>query len=671
MRKGEREHLEELRSRIRRADYEYFVLDSPVLSDAKYDELFRELLEIEQKYPHVLTPDSPSQRVGHPVDETFQPVSHAVPLLSLGKGTSREEFNDFENRLRRHLGDYTDLLVYSCEPKFDGLAVELTYINRILTVASTRGDGMTGENVTANARTIRSVPLELPEGAPGILDVRGEVVLAKSALDRVNEARAKEELPLFANPRNAAAGSVRQLDPRVTSSRPLKFQSYGIGRSRGYTPDSQTDILEHLKDWGFLVHPETRRCEGADQVESYYDSILADREAADLEMDGIVIKVDSLSIQEDLGLLSRSPRWAIAWKFPAQERETLIEDILVQVGRTGVLTPVASLTPVRVGGVEIRRATLHNMQEIDRKGIRIGSTVVVRRAGDVIPEVVGLATGSAPGNTHPFKMPSRCPVCNTPVVQSEDAVATRCPNLTCPAQVRERAYHFASRGAFDIEGLGGKLVDLFLEHGLIKDPADLFGLTKEQLLPLPLMADKRADNLIAALRAARVRRLSQIVYALGIPNVGEHTAAVLATELGSIRHLMEATVDRLAKIHDVGPVVAAGIHSFFANPSTRDMIEKMKSFGVIFPEAARKPETLPLSGKTFVLTGTLARSSRDQIKSAIEDLGGRVTGSVSKKTTYIVSGDSPGSKLMKAKELGVAVLNEAEWEELRNHARES
>jgi DNA ligase (NAD+) len=667
----ERKRLAELKARIRRADYEYYVLDKPSLTDAEYDRLFDELVALEKEHPDWLTPDSPSQRVGYPIDETFNPVRHAISLLSLNKCTTREEFDEFEARCRRTLGGHKGTFAYVCEPKFDGLAVELTYENRVLSIGSTRGDGSTGENVTANLRTIRSIPLELPKAGPKLVDVRGEVVLGKKAFAEVNRAREKEGEELFANPRNAAAGSVRQLDPKVTASRPLQFYAYGVGRCESVRFKAQWAVVEQLKEWGFRLHTRAGRVEGADEVQRFYESVLAVRDGSDIEMDGIVVKIDDLGLQRELGELSRSPRWAIAWKFPPQEIATVMEDVGVQVGRTGVLTPVAYLKPVRVGGVEVRRATLHNIDEIRRKGLKIGDWVIVRRAGDVIPEVVKTIEERRTGLEREFEMPAKCPVCGTPVVRGEDAVAIRCPNIACPAQVRERTYHFVARGAMDVEGMGSKIVDQLLDAKIIEDAADIFRLRKEDLLPLELMADKRAQNIIDAIEAARHRPLNQVIMALGIPNVGEHLARVLGKEFGSIDALMNADRERLTKVREVGPIVAEGIATFFEARRVRDIIRKMREFGVEFPEASRQSGPQPLLGKTFVLTGALEKYSRDDAKARIEQLGGRVTGSVSKKTDYVVAGTDSGSKLDKARELGVRVLSESDWEELLRDAGKS
>jgi len=670
MSSSDKKRLETLRARIRQADYEYYILDRPTLADEEYDRLFDQLLAIEKAHPEWITGDSPSQRVGSPIDETFAPVRHAQPLLSLGKCTTPEEFAEFETRGRRHLGGYDEAFRYSCEPKFDGLAVELTYLDGVLDVGSTRGDGTTGENVTANLRTIRSIPLRLAGSPPPLVDVRGEVVLGKRAFAEVNRAREEADLDLFANPRNAAAGSVRQLDPTVTASRPLQFLAYGIGRLAGTPlPASQTEILSALRGWGFRIHEDVRSCTGAEEVREYYEDVLARRDRSDLEMDGIVAKVDLVKLQLELGELSRTPRWAIAWKFPPQETATVIEAIQVQVGRTGVLTPVAYLRPVQVGGVEVRRATLHNQEEIRRKDLKIGDHVIVRRAGDVIPEVVRVLKERRRGAQREFSMPDRCPVCSTPVVRDDEAVAVRCPNLACPAQVRERIYHFAARGAMDIEGLGIKMIDQLLEQRLITDPADLFKLEREDLLPLPLVGEKRAANIVSAIGLARKRPLARIIFALGIPNVGLHTAQILAAEFGSIDRLMAADLERLGEVREVGPVVASTVAQFFASPKTRAVIAKMRALGVEFPEARRGDGALPLAGKTFVLTGTLEGYTRQEAQEKIERQGGRVTGSVSSRTDYVVAGSEPGSKLVKARELGVTILDEPQFEEMMKHAR--
>jgi DNA ligase (NAD+) len=658
----EKKRLLELRSQIRRADYEYYVLDQPRLGDVEYDRLFDELLDIEARHPEWLTPDSPSQRIGHPIDSTFQPVRHAVPLLSLAKCTTREEFDAFEARSARQLGGQDGPFSYSCEPKFDGLAVELTYEDGLLTTGSTRGDGHTGENITANLRTLRSIPLTLPDKTPSPVDIRGEVVLGKTDFAKLNKARDAEGLELFANPRNAAAGSLRQLDPTITAQRPLMFFAYGVGRLNLSSLGHHSDILRQVKEWGFRVHEGFAMCTGPDEVEAYYRKWLEQRARSDWETDGIVIKLDSLHLQQELGSLSRTPRWAIAWKFPPEEMSTDIEDIVVQVGRTGVLTPVAHLRPVRVSGVEVRRATLHNATEVKRKDVKIGDTVIVRRAGDVIPEIVRTVPENRDGSERSFHMPRKCPVCRTAVVQDADAIAVRCPNMSCPAQLRERLAHFVGRGAMDIDGLGGKLVDLLLERELVADAGDLFALKREDLLELPLFADKRVDNLLAAIEDARHRPLNQIIVALGIPNVGAHTATVLSSQLGSIEALSAADIDRLSAIGDVGPIVAESIVGFFASPSTQAILDKLMQNGVVFPTAEARPEAGPLKGSTFVITGTLDGLSRSEAQSRIEQLGGRVTGSVSKSTSYLLAGLKAGSKLIRARELGVPVLSQSEWE---------
>jgi DNA ligase (NAD+) len=665
----DRERLAEVRALIRNADREYYIEDRPSLSDSEYDALMDELLALEARHPEWVTPDSPSQRVGHPPDDAFEPVAHPLPLLSLAKCTTREEFDAFEVRIRRLLGNPEGPMQFSCEPKFDGLAVELVYLDRLLHTGSTRGDGETGENITANLRTIRSIPLRLPDGAPRTVDVRGEVALGRRAFDRLNREREADGLELFANPRNAAAGSVRQLDPRITSGRPLQFLSYGVGRCEPNPPSSQGEALSWLADWGFQVHASATVCTGADAVEAYYARLLAQRGDSDLEMDGIVVKVDSLDLQGQLGVLSRTPRWAIAWKFPPQEMVTVLEAIEVQVGRTGVLTPVACLAPVRIGGVEVKRATLHNASELERKDIRVGDTVVVRRAGDVIPEVLRPLPERRTGKEQRFAWPRACPVCGTDVVRDETAVAVRCPNPSCPAQSQERLVHFASRGGMDIEGFGDKLIAVLSAGGHVQDPGDLFGLTKETLLELPLVGEKRALNLLAALREAKRRPLHQLVSALGIPNVGAHTARVLTREFGSMERLAAASPEQLTHIRDVGPVVAQSVADFFSRADTVRTLEKLKRHGVNMKHTDAPPAAGALSGLTLVITGTLDGVSRAEATARIEAAGGRVTSAVTGKTDYVLAGAEAGSKLDRARKLGIKVLTQSEWEELIQHGR--
>lgn len=664
----DRKRLDELRTLMRKAEREYYIQDRPSLADSEYDRLMDELLNLEARHPDWITADSPSQRVGHPADDTFEPVNHPRPLLSLAKCTSREEFDAFEVRLRRQLGGQNDLFDYSCEPKFDGLAVELTYVKRLLVTGSTRGDGEKGENITANLRTLRSIPLSLPAGTPHTLDVRGEVVLGKRDFDRLNREREAEGLELFANPRNAAAGSVRQIDPKVTAGRPLQFFAYGVGRSEPPQAACQSEALTQLRLWGFQVHATARSCRGALEVESYFKQMLSLRDGSDLETDGIVAKVDLFSLQGQLGELSRTPRWAVAWKFTPQELLTTLEAIEVQVGRTGVLTPVAHLAPVRIAGVEVRRATLHNAVELKRKDIRVGDTVIVRRAGDVIPEVVRPVLERRTGKEKRFVWPRSCPVCGTKVVRDEDAVAVRCPNPGCPAQRQERLLHFVSRGGMDIEGLGEKLLAELFARGQVGDPGDLFTLNEAVLRELPLVGEKRAANLLSAIKQAKARPLHQLLSALGIPHVGSHTARVLAREFKSLSKLAQASTNALTTICDVGPIVAQSVALFFSQSETQIIMDKLRAAGVNMQSTDSVPASGPLSGMTFVLTGTLMGISRTEAASRIEALGGRVSGSVSSKTTHLLAGEDAGSKLARARELRVTVLNQAEWENLIRNA---
>ena len=659
-----RRRIEKLREEIRKHDYYYYVLNQPIISDAEYDRLFRELQELEQKYPQLVTPDSPTQRVGAPPAEEFRPVRHALPMLSLQNCFTEEEFLDWDRRVRRLLGG--EKPVYVCEPKLDGLSVELVYEDGVFTVGSTRGDGYTGEDVTQNLRTIKQVPLRLLSDEippPRLLEVRGEVYMEKEAFKRLNEERAKSGEPLFANPRNAAAGSLRQLDPGVTASRPLKLFCYALGRVEGIEIKSQEELLVTLPKLGFPVNPLWRRCETPEEAIDFYHELLERREELPYEADGMVVKVNDFAQREVLGEVSRAPRWAIAFKFPAEEATTRVLDIVVQVGRTGALTPVAILEPVEVSGVTVSRATLHNEDEVRRKDVRIGDWVVVRRAGEVIPEIVKSIPERRTGEEKEFKMPTRCPVCGGPVVRPPGEVVHRCENLSCPARIKESIRHFASRRAADIEGLGEKLVDQLVDKGLVRRISDLYHLTKEQLAALERMGDKSAQNLLEQLERSKGMSLARFIYALGIRYVGEHIAEVLAERFGSIDELARASYEELVEIPEIGPRIAQSIVDFFASEDNRRLIEELKAVG-IDPRAERPKEKGPLAGKTLVFTGRLSDMTREEAKRLVESLGGKVTSSVSRKVDYVVVGEDPGSKLDRARELGIPTLTEEEFRKL-------
>lgn len=661
-----REEIERLRREIEYHNYRYYVLDSPVISDEEYDRMFRRLQELEQAHPEFFDPNSPTQRVGAPPAEKFETVRHTVPMLSLSNAMSEQEFREFDERVRKGLA-IAGPVVYVAEPKLDGLGVELVYEHGELTVASTRGDGVFGENVTANVRTIRSIPLKLrhERGAPPVparLEVRGEVIMPKSAFQKLNEQRSRSGEPLFANPRNAAAGSLRQLDPRVTASRPLDMFCYAPGDMTGLPFETHWDFLQGLKAWGFKTNPLNRRCKGADEVVAYHAEMERRRANLDYDVDGVVAKVDRFDYQRRLGEVSRSPRWAIAFKFKAQQAVTRVVDILPSVGRTGIITPVAQLEPVQVGGVTVSSASLHNMDEIERKDVRIGDYVIVERAGDVIPYIAGVVTERRTGKERKFRMPTKCPACGSPVVREEGEVFYRCVGLSCPAKLRESIRHFASKHALDIHGLGEKLVGQLVEKGLVHNVADLYRLDRKQLAELERMGEKSADNLIRQIEDSKNTTLARLIYGLGIPHVGEHLAKVLAEHFGSLERLENASEEELLAVPEVGPETAREIRAFFSVPDNRVVIRRLLQAGVR-PRLERRPRTGRLAGKTFVITGTLSRP-RDEIARDIEAAGGRVASSVSKNTDYVVVGIDPGSKLDRARELGIPTIGEEELERM-------
>jgi DNA ligase (NAD+) len=646
--------------------YRYYVLDDPTVSDAEYDRLMRELEELEEQFPDLASDNSPTRRVGGPILDSFEEFSHPTPMLSLQNAFSEEEFLDFDKRVRQKL-ESTSAVVYMAEPKLDGVALELVYQDGRLETAATRGDGTVGENVSTNARTIRNIPLSLrpPEtgAVPGRLVVRGEVIIFKEDFERLNRQQEEAGEKAFANPRNAAAGSLRQLDSRVTASRPLSACMYAAG---GEVPGvyTQEKFLALLGQLGFPTNPLARKCTGTGEVLKAYRDLLQQRFDLPYEVDGLVVKVDSFDLQKKLGEISRSPRWAVAYKFPAVQETTQVEDISVQVGRTGALTPVAKLRPVRVGGVEVSRATLHNQDEIERKDVRVGDTVFIQRAGDVIPEVVSVVLKKRSGDPVKFKFPQTCPICGGQVVRPEGEAAHRCTNMNCPAQLQARIRHFAQRTAMDIEGLGDKLVAQLVERDLVNNVADLYHLDHQTLAGLERMADKSAKNLIDALERSKIRELSRFVYALGIRHVGEHIADLLVDAFGSLKKIQKASQDDLEAVSGIGPEVAASVRAFFSEKKNLEVIARLHKAGIKppAPEPAKiGTADLPLSGKTVVLTGTLTSMPRTKAKALIERLGGKVTSSVSKKTGLVISGNNPGSKLEKAEKLGVKIIDEEEF----------
>ncbi len=659
------EKIKNLREQINYHNYRYYVLDSPQISDAEYDRLFDQLVELEKRYPELITPDSPTQRVGAAPLQEFKTVRHSLPMLSLNKATSDEEFLDFHRRVLELSGVGEKRIKYTVEPKFDGLAVELIYRKGILAVGSTRGDGVVGEDVTQNLKTIKTIPLRLfGKNLPELIEVRGEVIMNKDDFERLNREREKAGEALFANPRNAAAGSVRQLDSKITSSRPLNMFAYGTGRVEGKKLTNHWESIQFLKDLGFKVSQYVELCQNVDQVKAYYHRLAKIRNDLPYEIDGIVIKVNEFALQEKLGELSRSPRWAVAWKFPPQQETTRVKDIIVSVGRTGALTPVAMLEPVRVGGVEVSRATLHNEDEVQKKDVRIGDTVVIQRAGDVIPEVVKVIHSRRTGKEKKFIMPQRCPVCGSRVERPEGEAIHRCTGIACPAQIKENLAHFVSKGAMDMDGLGYKFLEQMVDKKLIKDQADLYFLKKEDVMKMDRMGDKLAENILSAIDKSRRPSLTNLIYALGIRNVGYHLAGVLAKNFKSIDNLARQSVEDLTRVHEIGPIVAQSIYNFFHNPKNLKILEKLKKGGVKFPTEKAEAKKTPLSGKTFVLTGGLDSFTRDEARKIIEDLGGRVSSSVSKNTDFVVVGKDPGSKYDKALKLGVKTINEEEFKKL-------
>jgi DNA ligase (NAD+) len=651
----------ELRELLDRYNYRYHALDDPEVSDAEYDRLLVELRDIEARYPDLTTPDSPTQRVGAAPLSAFGTVRHRIPMLSLDNAFSEEEVRDFDRRVRERAGPQS-VVRYAAEPKLDGLAISARYESGAFVQGATRGDGETGEDITQNLRTITALPLKLRgPHLPRLLEVRGEVFMPFAGFERFNrEALARGEKTLV-NPRNAAAGSLRQLDPRMTAARPLDLFIYGVGYVEGgELPAHHSEMLKMLRGFGFKVCPQTRVVESVEGCLAYFHDIGAARATLPYQIDGVVYKVDDIELQRQLGFVSRAPRWAIAHKFPAEEALTTVLGIEFQVGRTGALTPVARLAPTFVGGVTVSNATLHNIDEMNRKDVRLGDTVVIRRAGDVIPEVARVLLEHRIAGARPVELPTRCPVCGSPVVRESDQAVARCSGgRTCPAQRKEEIKHFASRRALDIQGLGDKLVEQLVDRDWVKTPADLFELEAAQLETLERMGEKSAQKIHAAVQAAKRTTLPRFLYALGIRDVGEATALALAQHFGDARALAEAPVEEIQRVQDVGPVVAGSIRAYFDDAENRRLLERLLASGIEWPPVERPKSTGKIAGKTFVITGTLEQLSRDAAREAIIERGGKVTGSVSKKTDYLVAGADPGSKLDKALKLGVEVLDEA------------
>ncbi|AWT21049.1 NAD-dependent DNA ligase LigA [Klebsiella grimontii] len=666
--------LTELRTTLRHHEYLYHVMDTPEIPDAEYDRLMRELRELEAQYPELITPDSPTQRVGAAPLAAFSQIRHEVPMLSLDNVFDEESFLAFNKRVQDRLKN-TDDLTYCCELKLDGLAVSILYENGLLVQAATRGDGTTGEDITSNVRTIRAIPLKLRgDNIPQRLEVRGEVFLPQAGFEKINEEARRTGGKVFANPRNAAAGSLRQLDPRITAKRPLTFFCYGVGvLEGGELPRSHSARLQQFKFWGLPVSERVKLCHSPEEVLTYYRKVEEDRPNLGFDIDGVVIKVDSLALQEQLGFVARAPRWAVAFKFPAQEQMTFVRDVEFQVGRTGAITPVARLEPVQVAGVLVSNATLHNADEIERLGLRIGDKVVIRRAGDVIPQVVNVVLSERPEETREIVFPTHCPVCHSDVERVEGEVVTRCTGgLICGAQRKEALKHFVSRRALDVEGMGDKIIDQLVEKEYVHTPADLFQLTPGKLTGLDRMGPKSAQNVVDALEKSKETTFARFLYALGIREVGEATAAGLAAHFGTIEALEQASIDDLQKVPDVGIVVATHVRNFFAEESNREVIAQLRKEGVRWPAPVvvnAEEIDSPFAGKTVVLTGSLSQLSRDDAKARLVALGAKVAGSVSKKTDLVIAGEAAGSKLAKAQELGIAVIDEDEMLRLLGESR--
>ena len=661
-----RTKIDNLRSELNDHNYRYYVLDDPVISDAEYDRLLRELQSLEDTHPELITDDSPTQRVGALPLEGFGNIEHRIPMQSLANAMDSDELLAFHDRLIRRLGK-EQAIEYIAEPKLDGLAVELVYENGQFVNGSTRGDGTTGEDITQNLKTIRAIPLALrveTQSAPALLEVRGEVFISKDDFKKLNKQQEENDKPVFANPRNAAAGSLRQLDSGITATRPLSIFCYQAGVVEGTTFETHSEFLAALQNWGCPVNPEIKILNGIEEAITFHSNLKSHRNSLPYEIDGSVIKVNNYALREELGVRSRSPRWAIAGKFKAQQETTVIEDIVLSVGRTGAVTPVAKLQPVKVGGVVVSNVTLHNQDEIDRKDIRVGDTVLIQRAGDVIPQVVKVIKEKRPSNTSPFKMTNTCPECDHDVYRPEDEVVARCQNLSCPAQVKRRIEHFVSKNAMDIDGVGEKLIDQLVEKNLVKSVDDLYHLTLDQLSELERMAEKSAKNTISAIDNSKSTTFHRFVHALGIRNVGEHVAKVLEKSFtGNIEIFMKTNAEVLEDIDEVGPIVAETIVKFWADETNVNIVNNCFKLGISLESVKNETEQI-FMGKTFVFTGSLESITRKEGKEIIEARGGRAAGSVSAKTDYIVAGENAGSKLKKAEKLGIPVLTESEFMDL-------
>lgn len=662
--------LNQLRETLHYHSVRYYVEDSPEIPDAEYDRLMRELLELEAQHPELITLDSPSQRVGGKPLDGFEQVKHEIPMLSLDNAFDDDELDAFHKRIQDRLAT-TELDAFCCEPKLDGLAVSLLYENGVLIQAATRGDGTTGENITENVRTISAIPLKLQgEGWPTRLEVRGEVFMPKAGFERLNQQALKTGDKTFVNPRNAAAGSLRQLDSKITAKRPLNFYAYSVGVVEGAELAlSHYQRFLQLKAWGLPMCPETRLVNSLDEVKSYYQSILTRREQLAYEIDGVVIKVDDIQAQQQLGFVARAPRWAIAYKFPAQEEITVLNDVEFQVGRTGAITPVAKLEPIFVGGVTVSNATLHNADEIERLGVKIGDSVTIRRAGDVIPQVVSVVLDRRPTSARDIIFPSHCPVCNSEIERVEGEAVARCTGgLVCQAQRKEALKHFVSRKALDVDGLGVKVIEQLVDKEMVKTPADLFRLKAGQLTILERMGPKSAQNIVNALEKSKLTTLARFLYSLGIREVGEATAANLALHFETLDNISQATFDELLEVQDVGVVVASHITSFFEQDKNKKVIEELMELGVQWPSVVKPSEdsVQPLLGKVVVLTGSLSQLSRSDAKAALQALGAKVTGSVSKNTDILFAGEAAGSKLVKAQELGIEIRTEQDLLSMMN-----
>ena len=658
--KNTQQRLESLRKEINAHNYSYYVLDNPDVPDSEYDRLLRELGNIEQENPELITVDSPTQRVGATPLDSFSEVKHEVPMLSLGNAFSDQDMMGFDKRIRESVEQ--ENIEYAAEPKLDGLAISLLYRDGLLERAATRGDGRTGEDVTLNIRTIDAIPLKLRgKDFPPLIEIRGEVVMPKAGFEKLNQQQLEKGEKAFVNPRNAAAGSLRQLDPKITTTRPLSFYSYGVGLIEGIVlPNKHSDIMEKLKSWGLRINPESRVVNGAKGCVDYYENLAKKRNNLPDEIDGIVYKVDDIKFQGVMGFVSRAPRWAIARKFPAQEEMTTLLDIDIQVGRTGALTPVARLEPVFVGGVTVSNATLHNQDEIDRLDVRKGDTVIVRRAGDVIPQIVSVVKSKRQGKPRRFFLPEKCPVCDSETARFDDEAVTYCTGgLFCEAQRKEAIKHFSSRRAMNVDGLGDKLVEQLVDEGLIHTIADLYQLDLDALINLERMAEKSAKNLIASLEKSKATTLARFVFSLGIHSIGETTAQTLADHFSTLENIMHADEEKLLSVPDVGPIVAENLLTFFKQTHNIEVVEQLLAVGINWPKIKKKSvDEQPLEGKTFVVTGTLETMGRNDAKVALQELGAKVAGSVSKKTDYVVVGENAGSKATKAADLGITILDE-------------